>query len=358
VLIAMFRMAFLAATYEGMRWLLPIALCAFIIEPRPEANDVRRNIMLTLGLLLPILTIYGIYQYLYAPLWDVLWLSNVDNPTFGEGEAYKIRVWSMMNSPGSVAVFTTMGMILLAGESMLGLAIATSALPLLALTLIRSAWVELAAGVAIICWKAPPARRLTLVAGLAVIAISAAAVLANPALPPDIRNLVEDRFATFTDLKTDTSAYDRLRVYQSFFDRLSASPWGEGFGANASTVTRRDTRESLTSIDSGILEAYLIYGVPAGTIYFLALFAITRAAWTSLTRLPPQFSGVGGVIFATLATLPLGSDQIGESGVLFWVALGLALANDLGVTTASRRPRLSYQAPLSALTPVREQAVR
>jgi hypothetical protein len=354
VLLAMFRMTFLPVIYEGIRWLLPISLCAFIMERPEQASEMRRNVMITLGTLLPILTIYGIYQFLYAPLWDVFWLSNIDNPTFGEGEPYKIRVWSMMNSPGSAAIFTALAMILLAGESVLGMAIATFALPLLALTVIRSAWIQLAIGLAVMFWRATPGRRLTLVAGVAAIGVAAASVLANPALPSGIRNVVTDRFATFSDLKTDTSTYDRLRVYQSFFDRLSASPWGEGFGVNASTVTARETRGQVTSIDSGLLEAYLIYGVPVGTLYFLALFATMRQAWASLARLPSRFMGYGGVIISVAATLPLGSSQIGETGVLLWVALGLAVASDPAGTAAYRRQRLLSPSPTTHLTPIRD----
>jgi len=39
---------------------------------------------------------------------------------------------------------------------------------------------------------------------------AAGLVIDNPALPSDIRNLLTDRFETFSSIGTDTSTYDRL----------------------------------------------------------------------------------------------------------------------------------------------------
>lgn len=324
--LALFRMAFVPAIYEAMRWLLPMALCCFIME-RPEvARKTRQAVLMTLGLLLPILTVYGIYQFLYAPLWDVFWLSNIDNPTFGEGEAFKIRVFSMMNSPGSVAVFSALAMILLAGDSLLGIGVAAVALPLLGLTVIRTAWLALGVGLAVLFWKASAMNRLGISFSIVIIASMFMIVLSSHTLPPDIRNLITDRFSTFSDLGTDKSTYDRLRVYHSFFDRLSESPWGEGFGVNESTVTRQASRGPITSIDSGLLEAYMIYGVFIGTLYFVTMIEFVRQAWRALSQLPSQFSGHMAVICAVIAMIPLGSIQTGESGVLLWTAFGLLMA--------------------------------
>ncbi len=325
-LLAMFRMAFVPAIYEGLRWLLPVALCAFILECPADVPEIRRALFQTLTGLLPILTAYGIYQFIYAPPWDVFWLGNIDNPTFGEGEPYKIRVWSMMNSPGSVAVFSAFAMILLAGNSAMGLLIAAIALPLLALTVIRTAWFALVVGLGVVFWKSPPHRRLALMLGIAVIAIVGSTLISSRAMPPDIQRLVTERVQTFSDLMTDKSANDRLGVYSSFLDRLSANPWGEGFGVNESMVTRQAARAPLSSIDSGFLEAYLIYGVPVGTLYFTVLFAVLREVWISLGRLPTNYSGHGGIVCAGLAILPLGSNQIGEIGVLLWSSVAIAIA--------------------------------
>ena len=324
--LAMFRLAFVPAIYEALRWLLPLSLCAFIMQRPVESSDMRRAVLLTLGILLPILTLYGIYQFLYAPAWDVFWMSNIDNATFGEGQPYKIRVFSMMNSPGTVAVFSALAMLLLAGEGALGAIIAAVALPLLALTVIRTAWLALAAGLVVLFLRASPRSRITLAMCVAFIGFTVPVLLASHALPPDIRNLINDRVATFSDLKSDTSTFDRVSVYQGFFDRLSNSPWGEGFGVNESTLTRLGPTSSVAAIDSGILEAYLIYGVVIGTAYFAILALLVAAAWRALANVPLSYSGHFAMICGVIVIMPLGTIQMGETGVLLWTAFGLLLA--------------------------------
>jgi hypothetical protein len=341
--LAMFRLSltpailsFVPAIFEALRWVLPIALCAFIMERPREATEMRRAVMLTLGMILPIVTIYGIYQYLFAPPWDVYWMLNIENPTFGEGEPFKIRVFSMLNAPGSACVFSALMMILLAGDGPLGLAVAAVGLPLLALTVVRTGWLGLAAGLAIVFWRSSGAQRLSIAVGVCMLAFAVTTLLASHVLPTTATNLVTDRLATFSDLGTDTSTYDRLHVYEAFYDRLSEQPWGEGFGANESTITRRLVGRTVTAIDSGLMEAYLIYGVFFGTVYFAAMFELARQAWRASSLSPPWFSGHIGVIFAVISMLPLGTTQIAETGVLLWTAFGLLMAHVLAQAERSR----------------------
>jgi hypothetical protein len=324
--LAMFRLAFIAAAFEGMKWLLPTALAAFIMAKPTEAETVRRSVIQALCLVMPILTVYGVYQFLYAPLWDVYWMWNVDNPTFGVAEAFKIRVFSMMNSPGTVSVFGSYAMILLAGEGVAAAAVAVCSLPLLALTLLRSAWLSVAVGLVALIVQASAPRRLILLSGIACIGFAAAAIFASPELPPEISNIVSERLSTFSSLATDTSADDRLGVYKEFFSRLDNSLMGEGFGANASTVSTHEVKGSLASIDSGLLETFLIYGLFGGVVYFMALATLLMRAWRSAALLKGRLNANFAVLVAMVAILPLGTSHIGEIGILVWMALGTLFA--------------------------------
>ncbi len=325
--LAMFSLAFIAAAFEAMKWLLPTALAAFIMAEPAEASTVRRSVIQALCLIMPILTVYGIYQFLYAPLWDVYWMTNIDNTTFGVAEAYGIRVFSMMNSPGTAALFGSYAMILLAGEGVVAASIAAVSLPLLALTLLRSAWLALAVGLAALIVQASAGRRLILLAGAGAIGVAAASVFASPALPPEINNIVSDRLSTFSSLATDTSANDRVEVYRVFSDRLAANLMGEGFGANASTVSISEARHPLASIDSGLLETFLIYGIFGGTVYFAALTALLIEAARARAFQDGSLDGSFAVVIAMLAVLPLGTSHVGEIGMLVWVALGILLSS-------------------------------
>ena len=324
--LALFRMAFVPAIYEAMRWLLPTALCAFIMARPDQGEAVHAAITRALCFVVPVLTLYGVYQFVAAPQWDVYWMMNVDNATFGLPEAFRIRVFSMLNSPGTAGVFCSYALVFLAGEGLGPLAIAATGLPLLGLTLIRTAWLSVAAGFAVLVIRAAGGRRVTLIAGAVAMVVAVGAVIDHPAFPSDVRNLLAERFDTFSSIGTDTSTYDRLAVYQAFLERLADSPWGEGFGANASTAAEAGGRRSLVSIDSGLLEPYLTFGLLAGTLYFVALVALVFAAGRALPVAGRQLDGAYAVIWAVIAIMPLGSVQYGEAGVVVWSALGCLFA--------------------------------
>jgi len=334
--VAAFKLEFVASIYEAGRWLLPTALAAFIMAKPADAGAVRRAVVHALCLIVPILSVYGVFQYLVAPKWDVYWMWNIDNDTFGTAEPYRIRVFSMMNSPGSVAIFASYAMILLTGESLGPVAAAATGLPLLALTLIRTAWLSLAVGVVVLIARAGARRRLALLVGVVSVGIVGAMVINSNTMPAEIRFGVTDRFATFSDLGTDESADTRLVVYEAFFSRLSNNPLGEGFGANASTVTNvRTGRRDLASLDSGLLETFLVFGIPGATLYFAALSALLVAAWRNSRLGLGTLHGSFAVGCAAIAIMPLGTNYIGESGMLFWTAIGIILGNEL--LTAERR---------------------
>ena len=325
--VAAYRLALVAAGFEGLRWLLPTGLCAFIMARPDEAEQVRRAIMHTLCWIIPVLTVYGIYQFVVAPPWDVFWMMNIDNATFGRPEPYAIRVFSTLNSPGTAGVFCSYALVLLAGGGLLPLVIAASGLPLLVLTLVRTAWISVAVGLVVLLVRTNGTRRLLLAAGLVAVGLGAVAVLdSRTLLPPEVHNLIIERLDTMSNGSSDVSAVDRLQVYYSFFDRLADNPMGEGLGANAGTASTQSGRRDLPAIDSGLLEAYLTFGVVFSTLYFGALAVLMvqagRCASIGRGRLHSSYA----VIWSVVANLPLGSNQIGEVSVLPWIVLGLLFA--------------------------------
>ena len=318
--------ALVSTFYEPIRWLMPISLCAFILDQPAQGERIRRNLVASLLVILPVLVIYGVYQYFVAPVWDVSWMINIDNPTFGLPEPFKIRVFSTMNAPFSVAAFATMAMILLAGEGLLGLAVAGLGIPLLALTLVRTAWVGLVVGFLVLFLNAPPSRQALLLLGSLGIVFACMLIISSPVVPPQVATTITDRLATFQDLKTDDSANERLGVYDAFYNRLADNPFGEGFGVNQSIVTLQN-KQANQALDSGILETYLVFGVVAGSAYFLALGALVLDALRLTRHSPARLAGCMAVVSSVLAMSFFGSAQVGEVGVMEWAALGIMLAH-------------------------------
>jgi hypothetical protein len=318
----------LVALYESTRWMLPIAFCAFIMDKPEESEAIRRRLVAGMALILPVLTVYGIYQYVVAPPWDVFWMINVDNVTFGDPEPFKIRVFSMLNSPFSAAAFATMAMVLLGAEGVGSLLIAGTGTALLALSLVRTAWLGLAVGIAWILITGTSSRRLLLTIGAIVFGFLTTMVVAVPVIAPDIAESITARFSTLQDLQKDSSANVRLDFYGSFYTRLDAYPLGEGFGASQSFATKDDKRGT-TPLDSGILEALLVFGVAVATVYFIAVGALVRRAIRVSRLAPTELAGCMAIVTTVLVMSFLGSYQQGEIGAFAWAALGIILAREL-----------------------------
>ena len=61
--IALVSMRTTAAIYEALRWLLPVSLCAFIMDKPGQTEEMRRSLYTSLLVILPILTVYGVRQF-------------------------------------------------------------------------------------------------------------------------------------------------------------------------------------------------------------------------------------------------------------------------------------------------------
>jgi hypothetical protein len=327
-LIALVSMRTTSAVYEALRWLLPVSLCAFIMDKPGQTEVMRRSLYISLLAILPILTVYGVQQYVNPPLWDTFWMTNVKVTAFGYPNPYEVRVFSMMNSPLSVAVFVVSAMILLTATGTAGLAVAAMALPLLALTLVRSAWLICAIGLTVLFLQASASQKLKLSAGLATAVVGGMALFSSHMLPPQVANQLSQRFDTFSNVQsgTDESADARLMTYGVFFDRLAKNPLGEGFGANASTVSDAEKRDKPV-LDSAIVESALTFGVPVGMVYFIAMGTLVFVACRASRLDSRRLSAFSALLIGNVATSPLGANLFGEASILTWVAIGFLLAN-------------------------------
>ena len=92
-------------TVYGMaNWLCPMMFGLHLYLNSDSYEHLRSIITKTFLVAVPILGLYGIYQFIAPPVWDTNWLTNVSltdlNPSFGQPEPFQIRVWSTMNTPG------------------------------------------------------------------------------------------------------------------------------------------------------------------------------------------------------------------------------------------------------------------
>lgn len=330
--LALFSDKLIQGLYEPAWWLLPPALAAYVLEHGRHIDKIARAMGQTLIVVLPIMTVYGVLQFV-APLpWDLVWMLNVDNATFGRPEPYGIRVFSMMNSPGTTSFFVAYAIIFMCGGSLLSTVMAIAALPLLMLTLVRTAWFSTAAGLLALALVGSGGKRMQLVLALVGGASLIGVMMATPAVPIAIKNVVMDRVLSIGSLGTDSSANDRRDTYASFWDRLAVSPFGEGFGANGSAISATQKRD-LPALDSGILESLLTFGVPIGCAYFVSLSMFVAACWRGLKQSQGKLAAAFGLLVAIVVDFPFGLSHVGEFTPLEWTAIGMLLVSSLRTET-------------------------
>jgi hypothetical protein len=324
------------AVLDLLRWSLPPILACYIMARAASKPQVWEEASLHLRVLaliaLPLISLYGLYQFAFAPLWDVLWMLNADMSSIGLPHPFQIRVFGTMNSPASLAYYLgALILITLALRSPLRWISVALGLAALAVTLVRSAWLALAVGMLLLLVRAPSRVRTS------VMLLMAAAVTLSPlALSnPRVEKLVAERVQTLFNLGGDKSYSERSGSYASAMRELAERPWGEGIGiANVAANYTNHQRV----IDGGPIEIMLSFGVIQGSVYLGAVGVMLIMA-----ILRPLSGRNGETIspFATIAvvqTLALSSvtTVAGEIGVLFWVSIGLILA--------SPRPSSAYLA--------------
>src|ERR1700722_562194 len=67
-----------------------------------QEPDLLKRLLRFAGLSAALLGAYGLWQFVMMPQWDAVWMQNVDMGTIGKPEPFMVRVFSLLNSPGSL----------------------------------------------------------------------------------------------------------------------------------------------------------------------------------------------------------------------------------------------------------------
>lgn len=317
---------------------------------RREGGTLSLVKVLAIGL--PPIAVYGVLQYL-IPLtsWDSNWVETVDLASIGAPQAGHIRIFSTLNSPGTLGLVLAVAIVLVLGLGLRrrGSVTLLATLPLivaLGLTFVRSAWLALVLGVLV---YAASVRGKTAGKLVAVIAVCLAALIVAGGSNPTTRAFTQ-RVTSFGSLGQDESAQDRLKFTQELLPAATSRPFGAGVGQAglAARLEEHKGQESLTTTDNGYLA--LLYQVgPFG--FLLVSIAMGMGVVASVRAL-----GDGGddeesrmehaSILAALVVLLVaqaGGDMLyGISGAIFWYLAGVSFATRRRTASQSEgvpRPR-------------------
>jgi len=325
------------ALYQFAQFCLPLAFATWVVTRPVSRAESFRQLAATFSWAGLFVGLYGIYQYVSPPEWDIAWVNNANLASVGVPEPFGLRVFSTLNSPDTAAFFFVFVILLnlykLDVRRPLTLASITVCVAALALTSVRSAW--LAAAVGVVTFLAVTPRRGRPAAALGAIAVVSVILGLNaPALLGyrDVTTQIIARFNTLSDVQSDVSADDRRRETADAARSGFEEPLGMGLGT-VGTSTKLGGRGSIT-LDNGFLARFVEMGIAGFVAYLVALIGAIVLTLRVLMRARARDDRALQDIAATAAGIQvamLGMDlsldsHNGLTGIVFWLVVALTLS--------------------------------
>jgi hypothetical protein len=321
--------------FEGMaallKWFAPLVYGLWALEAAQRNPSVIRSAARAFRISVPVLGLYGIYQYIAPPDWDQMWMYFSRLSSIGYPEPYQVRVFSMLNSPASYAVFAGCGLLVFAFEGV-GWRAVMLAIPSsigLLLSLNRAGWIGIGCGL-LFCTLFPATRGRAIGIMMCLAVVGAFVTTHEP-----FQEVISSRLETFTALTEDGSGLARLRQSRDFYDVSDDRIAGTGLDFTA--------EDGL--IDGTMLLVLHNLGIIAGGFFLIAMaWAGMQACQQLGQEAVPLRIVSGAVTVGNLIQIPLQSIHVGEMGFLFWLFVALATAtpalqNTSYPITASRLPQ-------------------
>jgi hypothetical protein len=268
-----------------------------------------------------VMGVYGVIQYVFAPAWDTNWLIQLsaiaDVHSMGTPQPYGMRVFSTLNSSGVFALVLACGLLILVqSRRKLAPVAAIFGCVSLLLTLGRSAWLTLTIGLALLLFLMPKkVLRAIAIPGIIVFLAFSLASL-SPA-----RDLIGDRFSSFSRLREDASADDRLTGTLRAGQLLFNQPEGYGLGVPQDLIA---SDGSFSLNDNGFANGFLSLGLLPGLLYFGSLAILLAKSFRNFRHKSTEARVLAVAAVAIAAQLPLDTAYLGPTGILLWMFSSLA----------------------------------
>jgi hypothetical protein len=321
--------------YGLANWLCPMMFGLHFYLNSHRYEQYRAAVTRAFLVAVPLLGMYGIYQFIAPPAWDTFWLTNVSltdlNPSFGQPESFQIRVWSTMNAPGPFANTMMVGLLLLiTARSALKIPGSVAGYMSLLLSVVRSAWLSWIIGMILILKSVNPRAIVKIILSIMLLVACMLPLLSDPA----IGNVIWDRLDTFSDVHQDGSFQARTDMYRVLLGDILDAPYGYGF-------KNKGDLHGFAG-DSGILVTLFSMGWLGAALFFSGILSIFFQRGE--TDASDQFSISGkAILVALLAQIVAGNVFVGINGALLWMFAGLRLAAQQGRVTQTAQAMISVQ---------------
>jgi len=307
-----------------INWLSPLTLGVFIFTQWRRYPELREILKQTWLWGLFIMGAYGLYQFVTGPPWDLFWLINVGYGSFGIPEAMKLRVFSTMNAPGTLAPWIMTGLLLLfSSKSIIRIPAAIFGYCTFLLGLERTAWIGWVVGLSVIMFLASGRTRVRILIGL----VTAALFVVPFAVAGPFSEIIAARVQSFTDGKDDVSYIARYEGHKRFFRDAWDAPFGKGIGAMDKEYAIDIESEAMGPHDSAVVELVLSLGWFGSAVYVGGIVSILLSMLKTRPHKGDLFQiGARAIVLSIFIQFPLGSVMIASPGVILWCFAGAELA--------------------------------
>ncbi|WP_413193060.1 O-antigen ligase family protein [Pararobbsia alpina] len=319
--IGVIRVGPLPAIFGMANWCLPILVAFHVLIHWRDYAELRRVMLLTFRYGALIMGLYGIYEFVIMPPWDVFWLIGSQMNSEGHPVPFGIRVASTMNSSGPFAITAMACMLYMIADAGRVRAVAACAILLaLMFSSVRTAWGGLVVGLIFPLSALSMRMRMRLIGSAVLLA-----VFALPLLSIDqFSGPVLKRMSSFGNISEDASFADRSKFYAQFLDTALTDFAGQGIGSTgAATKLDSSSQASAYSVfDSGLMEIPFVLGWP-GTLLFVGgiFWMVGRAFRCAMSIRNDRFAASSvGICFALLLMLASANMLTGLAGNLFYFA--------------------------------------
>lgn len=311
----------LATIRAALDWFTPIFFGFHLFINWRDYPQLSRNIQRTFLWGTLVSGIYGVVQYLIAPMWDRFWITETGLVTNGTPEPLGIRVFSTMHSPLPFAVTMMAGLLLLfSTEGILRIPAAVAGYLSFLLSAVRTSWGGWFVGFIALTTSLKPRLQMRLIVAILVMSVC---VLPLTTIEP-FATVINNRVQTLTSLQKDESAQARTDIYGKQLNLALSEGLGRGLGGS---WTVQDTgRVEGMVFDSGILDMFFTLGWFGAIPYLSGMFLLLFTLLKGHDRLDQFANTARAISFGIFSQLALGGVMLSLPGTIFWSFLAMYVA--------------------------------
>lgn len=312
-----------------LNWLAPVCFGFHLFinwRKFPQYRQTFQQVFLW-GVL--IMGAYGIFQFLVAPGWDILFM--VENEVFngyssymGMPEPLGIRPWSTMGNPMNFAFNLMPGLILLLISTKKSrYAAAGLGYVVFLISRVRSSWYSwfIALSVFVVSLKERHQMRIILTFFFMLVLIIPLASI------DQFSEIISTRFSSLSNLEGDASFKARISTFEGAINVAMTEFIGWGLVAPGQAPTGMDFDGALFSVmDNGYLAILVSFGWFAGICYVSGIVMIVAKLF-STNQLDPFTIAARAIAVGSLSRLATSDITTEAYAMPIWGFMGIAIAS-------------------------------